>query len=76
MESLLDESSVELTTWYVAKKFIIRSRCESCKILLRAGDNNIAHDAQLNVLSRGGPFFHQSHLVILRVVTLLFWISL
>ena len=33
--------SVEVTTWYVATKFIKRSRCESCKILLKAGDNDI-----------------------------------
>ena len=45
VESVLDESSVEVTTWDVAKKFIKRSRCESCKILLKAGDNDIAHDA-------------------------------
>ena len=45
VESVLDESSVEVTTWYVAKKFIKQSRCESCKILLKAGDNDIAHDA-------------------------------
>ena len=37
--------TLEGTTWYVAKKFIKRSRCESCKILLKAGDNDIAHDA-------------------------------
>ena len=70
MESVLDESSVEVTTWDVAKKFIKRSR--SCKILLKAGDNDIADDAELNVLSRGGTFCHQSHLLILCVVTLLF----
>ena len=45
MESVLDENSVEVATWYVAKKFIKRSRCERCKILLKAGDNDIAHDA-------------------------------
>ena len=45
VESVLDENSVEVTTWYVAKKFIKRSRCESCKILLKAADNDIAHDA-------------------------------
>ena len=43
--SIVDESGVEVTTWYVAKKFIKRSKCESCKILLKAGDNDIAHDA-------------------------------
>ena len=45
MESVLDETSVEVTSWYVAKKFIKRSRFESCKKLLKAGDNDIAHDA-------------------------------
>ena len=43
--SVLDENNEEVTTWYVAKRFIKRSRCESCKILLKAGDNDIAHDA-------------------------------
>ena len=45
VESVLDENNADVTTWYVAKKFIKRSRCESCKILLKAGDNDIAHDA-------------------------------
>ena len=45
MESVLDENSAEVTTWYVARKFIKRSKCESCKILLKAGYNDIAHDA-------------------------------
>ena len=76
VESVLDENSVEVTTWYVAKKFIKRSRCESCKILLKAGDNDIAHDAYLNVLSRVEPFCQVGHLLILCVVTLLFSISL
>ena len=76
MESVLDENSVEVTTWYVAKKFIKPSRCESCKILLKAEDNDIAHDAYLNVLSRVEPFCQESHLLILCVVTLLFSISL
>ena len=44
MENVLDENSVEVTTWYVVKKFSKRSRCERCKILLKAGDNDIAHD--------------------------------
>ena len=76
VQSVLDENSVEMTTWYVAKKFIKRSRCESCKILLKAGDNDIAHDAYLNVLSRVEPFCQVGHLLILCVVTLLFSISL
>ena len=45
VESVLDENSIEVATWHVAKTFIKRSRCESCKILLKAGDNDIAHDA-------------------------------
>ena len=45
MESVLDENSAEVTTWYVAKKFFKRSKYESCKILLKAEDNDIAHDA-------------------------------
>ena len=44
-ECVTDEKRVKVTTWYVAKKFIKRSKCESCKILLKAGDNDIAHDA-------------------------------
>ena len=76
MEDVLYENSAEVTTWYVAEKFIKRSRFESCKKLLKAGDNEIAHDASLNVLSRGGSFCHESHLLILCVVTLLFRISL
>ena len=50
-----------------------RSECESCKIFLKAGDFDIANNAYLNVLSRGG---HQSYLLILYVVTLLFYIWL
>ena len=45
VESVLDENNAEVTTWYVAKKFIKRQKCESCKILLKVGDNDIAHDA-------------------------------
>ena len=44
-ESVLDGNSVEVITLYVVKKFIKRQRCKSCKILLKAGDNGIAHDA-------------------------------
>ena len=40
---------------YVTKKLIKRSHCESYKIL-KAEDFDIANDALLNVLSRGGPF--------------------
>ena len=43
--SIVDENGVEMATWYVAKKFIKRSKCDSCKILLKVGDNDIAHDA-------------------------------
>ena len=45
VESVLDENSAEVTTWCVAGKFIKQSRCESCKMLLKAGDNDIAYDA-------------------------------
>ena len=45
VESVLAENSVEVTTWHDAKKFIKWWRCESCKILLKAVDNVIAHDA-------------------------------
>ena len=45
VESVLDENSVEVTTWYVAKKFNTWLKCESCKILQKAGDNDTAHDA-------------------------------
>ena len=44
VETVLDENSVEVTTWYVTNKFIKRSKFKSCKILLKAGDNDIAHD--------------------------------
>ena len=45
MEIVRDENSVEVTILYVAKKFNEWSRYEICKILLKAGDNGIAHDA-------------------------------
>ena len=41
--SLIKENKV--TTGYVAKKLIKRSHCESYKILLKAGDVDIANDA-------------------------------
>ena len=41
--SLIKEN--EVTTGYVAKKLIKRSHCESYKILLKAGDVDIANDA-------------------------------
>ena len=40
--SLIKENKV--TTGYVAKKLIKRSHCESYKILLKAGDVDIAND--------------------------------
>ena len=40
--SLIKEN--EVTTGYVAKKLIKRSHCESYKILLKAGDVDIAND--------------------------------
>ena len=52
MESVLAENSVETATTiagHVAKKLIKRSKCESCKILLKAGDAYIANEAYLNV---------------------------
>ena len=45
MESFLDENSAEVTTGYVAKKLIKLSKCESCKILLKAGDDDITNAA-------------------------------
>ena len=42
--SVLDENRV-VTTWYLVKKFNKRSKYESCKMLLKAGDNDIAHEA-------------------------------
>ena len=48
MESVLDENSAEMTTGYVAKKLIKRSKCESCKILLKAGDIDITDDTPFN----------------------------
>ena len=41
---------------YVAEELIKQSLCESCKILLKAGDVDMANDACLNILSRGGLF--------------------
>ena len=40
--SLIKES--EVTTGYVAKNLVKPSHCESCKILLKAGDVDIAND--------------------------------
>ena len=56
MESVLDENRAEVATGYVAKKIIKRSQYESCKIILKAGDFDIANDAWSNVLSHGGLF--------------------
>ena len=60
MESVLDEKSVEVAATvagHVAKKIIKRSKCESCKILLKAGDAYITNDAYLNIFfPRGGLF--------------------
>ena len=66
MESVLDENSAEVATTiagYVAKKLIKRSKCESCKILLKAGDVDTANDAYLNILSRVGLFIQSKSLV-------------
>ena len=40
----LDENRI-VTTWYLVQKFNKRSKYESCKMLLKAGDNDIAHEA-------------------------------
>ena len=45
VESVLDENIAKVTTGYVTVKLIKRSKCGSCKILLKAGDVDIANDA-------------------------------
>ena len=45
MESVLDENSAKAASGYVTKKLIKRSTCESCKILLKDGDVDVANDA-------------------------------
>ena len=45
VESVLDENRAEVATGYVAKKIIKRSQYESCKIILKAGDFDVANDA-------------------------------
>ena len=45
VESVLDENSPEVATWYVTKKLIKRPQYKSCKIILKAGDFDIANDA-------------------------------
>ena len=45
VESVLDENRAEVATGYVTKKIIKRSQYESCKIILKAGDFDIANDA-------------------------------
>ena len=44
MESVLNENSAKVTNGYVAKKLIKQSQYKSCKILLKAGDFDIASD--------------------------------
>ena len=44
VESVLDENSAKVANGYVAKKLIKQSQYESCKILLKAGDFDIAND--------------------------------
>ena len=44
VESVLNENSAKVTNEYVAKKLIKQSQYESCKILLKAGDFDIAND--------------------------------
>ena len=53
VESVQDENSTEVATTiaaYFAKYLTKRSKCESCKTLLKAGDVDIANDAYLNIL--------------------------
>ena len=45
VESVQDKICAEVTAGYVAKKLIKLLKCESCKILLKAGNNDIANDA-------------------------------
>ena len=56
VESILDENSAKVANGYIAKKLIKQSQYESCKILLKAGDFDIANDGWLNVLSHGRLF--------------------
>ena len=44
VESVLDENSTKVATGYVSKKLIKRPQYESCKIILKAGDFDIAND--------------------------------
>ena len=44
VESVLDENSTEVATGYVGKKLIKRPQYESCKIILKAGDFDIANN--------------------------------
>ena len=44
VESVLDENSAKVANGYVSKKLIKQSQYESCKILLKAGDFDIAND--------------------------------
>ena len=61
---------------YAAKKLIKRSKCESCKILLKAGDVDITNVHNYIFFLVVDYSCYQSHLLILCVVTLLLWISL
>ena len=44
VESVLDENSAKVATGYVAKKLVKQLQYESCKMLLKAGDFDIAND--------------------------------
>ena len=44
VEGVLDENSAKMANGYDAKKLIKQSQYESCKILLKAGDFDIAND--------------------------------
>ena len=45
VESVQDKICAEVTAGYVAKKLIKRLKCESCKILPKAGNVDIANGA-------------------------------
>ena len=57
-ESLLNGNSAEVATvtaGYVFKKLIKRSKCKTCKMLLKSRDVEITNDTYLSIVSRGWP---------------------
>ena len=44
VENVLDENSAKVANGYIAKELIKQSQYESCKMLLKAGDFDIAND--------------------------------